>query len=181
MASHLQQCGGRPSRVTSYNMTGASNTFLDNKANKKEDLTSPFYSRAICTRRERGESMAGGTPTLSHSIRRSNFSAASNSAFMAIAHSSSSDFWWKEMRAHERRRQSCQPECVTYPHPQGPELILAPYTPCLYSAPAGETLPLTHQDLWHLLLSLLFHSWRRDTRKGCVWNPGLHRYFWDFS
>lgn len=35
------------------------------------------------------------TPRATHSIRRSNCSAAANSAFMAAAHSSSSDFWGK--------------------------------------------------------------------------------------
>lgn len=50
--------------------------------------------RGLCIQGEEG-SLARDSPTSSHSTRRSNCSAASNSAFMAAAHSSSSDFWGK--------------------------------------------------------------------------------------
>lgn len=82
-------------------------------------------------------------PSSSHSIRRSNCSAASNSAFMAIAHLSSSDFWWKEMRAHEWEGKSSHVGQSSLPTPSGiafpqePELS-GPAHPLLVHSPVSQ-------------------------------------------
>ena len=112
--------------------TCSNSTRMGNKTSAGDPKHLFHKERELCTAGG-GQSLARDTPTSSHSTRRSKRSAASNSAFMAAAHSSSSDFWGKRNGGQVSGEGGTS---AVYLHPYSAGTAFPPQEPGLSPCPA---------------------------------------------